>query len=258
MLTFNALGVDARWARTAGRPAACRCASSIPTSDEVPAGETGEIVARGPTVMNGYWNRPEETRPPPARRLAPHERPRPPRGRRLAHVHRTEDAASSSRPPRTSIRPRSRRALAQHPAVADAAVIGVPDPTVDAVASRRSSCCSDGADATADEIIEHCRDPHRVVQEAAHGRVRRRSSPATASRSTTTPSTRSSAAAATPAGGTGARERRGRRRPSASAIPTARTGDGSAWSPSATALSRAGWRTTSITSRSRCVTIAGE
>jgi len=47
---------------TAGRPAPL-CEMRIVDSEdlELPQGSTGEIVVRGPTVMLGYWNRPEET-----------------------------------------------------------------------------------------------------------------------------------------------------------------------------------------------------
>jgi len=30
-------------------------------SKEMPAGESGEVVVKGPQVMKGYWNRPDET-----------------------------------------------------------------------------------------------------------------------------------------------------------------------------------------------------
>ena len=47
---------------SAGRPAVGTELRIVDEHDvPVPPGVTGEIVARGPTVMRGYWNRPEET-----------------------------------------------------------------------------------------------------------------------------------------------------------------------------------------------------
>lgn len=33
-----------------------------PKGDEIPAGTVGEVLVKGPNVMKGYWNRPEETK----------------------------------------------------------------------------------------------------------------------------------------------------------------------------------------------------
>ncbi len=126
-----------------------------PNDDEVPVGETGEMVVRGTTVMCGYWNRPELN----ARRsrggwhhtndLGRYEADGSltfvgPKGRML------KSAAENIYPIEVE------QALRSHPAVADAAIIGIPDEvwvqSVKAVVMLR-----DGAAATADELIAHCR-----------------------------------------------------------------------------------------------------
>ena len=94
----------------------------------VPNGTIGEIVARGPQLMQGYWNRPEES----AEAL------------RGGWMH-TGDAGVLDDEGYVYVQDRVRDmivsggenvyprvvedVLFEHPAVADAAVIGVPDPT---------------------------------------------------------------------------------------------------------------------------------
>lgn len=154
MLTFNTLGEPT--IGTSGRAApGVQVRIFGPDDVEVPDGETGEIVARGPTVMNGYWNRPAET----AERLRGDWLHTNDLGRREADGSLTfvgpktrliKSAAENIYPAEVE------GALAQHPAVAQCAVIGVPDPkwtqSVKAIVVLQ-----EGATATAEELIEHVR-----------------------------------------------------------------------------------------------------
>ena len=154
MATLNALEPSLG---TSGRPAPfVRLAILDPEGHELGPGETGEIGVRGPTVMNGYWNRPELNA-----------------ARRAGGWHHTNDLGRIEPDGSlTFVGPKTRLiksaaenvyptevegCLRSHPAVADVAVIGRPDPTwgqnVTAVV-----VLADGATASAEEIIGHCRE----------------------------------------------------------------------------------------------------
>lgn len=154
MMTFNCLGGDA--VGTHGRPSPLVQIRIVDDAGrEVESGEVGEIVARGPTIMCGYWNRPEEN----ARRQRDGWHHTHDLGRREA------DGSLSFIGPKTrmiksaaeNIYPvEVERCLTSHPAVAECAVIGVPDPRwVQSV--KAVVVLHDGARTTTGELVEHCR-----------------------------------------------------------------------------------------------------
>jgi long-chain acyl-CoA synthetase len=154
MLTFNALGVGT--AGSSGRPSPFVAVRVVdPAGAEVPDGETGEIVARGVTLHNGYHDRAELN----ATRWRGGWWHTSDLGRREADGSITfvapltrivKSAAENIYPAEVE------GCLARHPAVREAAIIGVPDRTwtqrVLAVV-----VLEDGASATAEELVAHCR-----------------------------------------------------------------------------------------------------
>jgi long-chain acyl-CoA synthetase len=121
---------------------------------EMPVGQPGELILRGPQLMDGYYKRPDET----AQTL---------RGGWLY----TGDIATVDPEGYVSIVDRKKEmiivsgfnvypreveeALATHPAVMDAAAIGVPHP-IKGEEVKAFVVLKPGATATADEIRAHC------------------------------------------------------------------------------------------------------
>jgi acyl-CoA synthetase (AMP-forming)/AMP-acid ligase II len=143
--------------QAAGRAAADTELRAVDAADRpVPTGALGEIVARGPQLMRGYWGQPEET----ARAL------------RGGWLH-TGDIGALDADGYLYVRDRLKDmivsggenvyprvvedVLFRHPAIADAAVIGVPDSrwgeSVKAVVVLRP-----GAATTPAEIVGFCRE----------------------------------------------------------------------------------------------------
>jgi long-chain acyl-CoA synthetase len=154
MLTFNAFGVGSEG--TSGRPSPLAMVRIVdPDGVDVVEGETGEIVARGPIVTNGYHNRPELN----AERFRGGWWHTGDLGRRhpdgslsfVAPLTRiVKSAAENIYPAEVE------GCLLQHPAVKEAAIIGVPD--------RRWTqrvlavvVLNPGTAVSEAELIEHCR-----------------------------------------------------------------------------------------------------
>jgi long-chain acyl-CoA synthetase len=122
----------------------------------MPVGEVGEVWMRGPQIMAGYWNKPEQT----AEALSDGWMRSGDVGFMDADgwfylVDRKKDMISASG---FKVWPREvEDVLVAHPAVREAAVIGVPDDyrgeTVKAFVSFKP-----GQSARPDEIVAHCRE----------------------------------------------------------------------------------------------------
>jgi long-chain acyl-CoA synthetase len=122
---------------------------------EVPLGEDGELCVRGPQVMKGYWNRPDETEI--ALRegwLYTGDVARMDEDGFFYIVQRKKDLIIVSG---FNVYPNEvEDVLFTHPAIAEAAVIGVPD-EYRGEAVKAFVVLKDGAGATTDELIEYCR-----------------------------------------------------------------------------------------------------
>jgi acyl-CoA synthetase (AMP-forming)/AMP-acid ligase II len=157
MLTFNALGIGG--SGTSGRPSPWVQVRIVdPEGNEVPEGETGEIVARGRVLTNGYHDRAELNA----------ERTRGGWWHTSDLGQREADGTITFVAPLTRIVKSAAEniypaevegCLTRHPGVKEAAIIGLPDPKwtqkVCAVVVRAEG--PEGDALTAEALIEHCR-----------------------------------------------------------------------------------------------------
>ncbi len=127
----------------------------LETGEDRPAGEDGELVVRGPQVMKGYWNRPEET----AETirdgwLFTGDMAKMDEDGFFYIVDRKKDIIIASG---FNVLPREiEEVLYQHPKVREAVVAGIPDP-YRGETPKAYIVLKEGETATPDEILEFCR-----------------------------------------------------------------------------------------------------
>ena len=124
--------------------------------EDVQPGEVGEIIARGPNIMQGYWNKPEETAA--AFRdgwLCTGDLATVDDEQFIFIVDRKKDMIISGG--ENVFSTEVENALYKHAAVLEAAVIGVPDERW-GEAVMALVVLKPGTTATAAELIDHCRE----------------------------------------------------------------------------------------------------
>ncbi|MGE5577337.1 MAG: long-chain-fatty-acid--CoA ligase [Syntrophothermus sp.] len=134
----------------------CKIVDLATGEEELPQGEVGELAVRGPQVMKGYWNRPEETQM--ALRdgwLHTGDIARMDEDGYFQIVDRKKDMIISGG---FNIYPRDvEEILYEHPKVKEVVVAGVPDAYRGEMV-KAYVVLKDGVTATEEEFIEYCRE----------------------------------------------------------------------------------------------------
>jgi fatty-acyl-CoA synthase len=155
----------ARKSGSAGRPVLfVDVRTARPDGSDCAPLETGELLVKGPNVMAGYWNRPDATRAALDELgwLHTGDAARIDEEGFVWIIDRVEHAFISSG--RVVYPGDVERCIGEHPAVRDVGVVGVDG------SGHAFVVLDDRSDASAADIIEHCRkrlDPHAVPAFAA-------------------------------------------------------------------------------------------
>ncbi|ABE41093.1 AMP-dependent synthetase and ligase [Rhodopseudomonas palustris BisB5] len=141
--------------KSAGRPLFWRTVAVVDADDKpLPAGEVGEIVLRGPTVFKGYWNNEAATKH--AFRNGWHhtgDMGRFDADGYLFYAGRAPEKELIKTGGENVYPAEVEGAIRQHPAIAEAVVIGVPDPQW-SEAIKAVCVCRPGHSVGADELAD--------------------------------------------------------------------------------------------------------